>query len=189
MDFCLWLDTSVALGIRISITQMTASHTQMGGLRAGEAQQGPDGPYSGDNLGSTDTPFGAAPRHGSVSVDPSSGINGHSTFGSGARTEQWYAQRPRCDGAFSCGCPPSAQFGSSPYGASYVPLDPSQLMAWQQQLEREQAQLAVALQCARVGYSSGSAEQSGRATPNHANGSCTGRADAGGLPNEMAAVG
>ena len=55
-------DPSVALGIRISITQMTASHTQMGGLRAGEAQQGPDGPYSGDNLGSTDTPFGAAPR-------------------------------------------------------------------------------------------------------------------------------
>ena len=36
----------------------------MGGLRAGEAQQGPDGPYHGDNLGSTDTPFGAAQRQG-----------------------------------------------------------------------------------------------------------------------------
>ena len=55
-------DPSVALGIRISITQMNASHAQMGGLRAGEAQQGPDGPYHGDNLGSTDTPFGAAQR-------------------------------------------------------------------------------------------------------------------------------
>ena len=45
----------------------------MGGLGASSAHQGTDVPSYGDNLGSTETPHGAAPRH---SHNPNEGTIG-----------------------------------------------------------------------------------------------------------------
>ena len=118
----------------------------------------------GDGVGSSATPSGTAPQHGSIQSGPASGTQQQATFGSDARTEQWYSQRPRCAHGSACLCgPPSA--GGTPDGVSYQPLTVDQLRSWQLSLEQEQHQLEHAQSYVRAGYGSSSAEQSGRVTP------------------------
>ena len=147
---------------------MTTPTPSVWGFGARTAHQGTNVPAHGDGMGSSTTPSSAAPRHGSIQSGPASGTQQQATFGSNARTEAWYSQRPRCAPCGACPCgPPSA--GSTPAGASYEPLTADQLRSWQQRLEHEQRQIDLALHCARAGYGSSSAEQSGRATPCNGN--------------------
>ena len=135
---------------------MTTPSESVWGFGARRAHQGTDEPFHGDGMGSSATPSGAAPRHGSIQSGPASGTQQQATFGSNTRTEQWYSARPRCAPGSACPCGPQSA-GSTPAGASYEPLTADQLHSWQQQLEREQQQVDLALRCARAGYGSSSA--------------------------------